>query len=308
MRAQLRLRSASADLIWPPGEAAGVTVLLDGDARLAGSLAGALGTVVLRVPAGEGAAALEWAADHAGELGGGSLILAGAGGAADAALALARQARDDGWPALTRLVLVDPRLSCAPPDLAGLAPAVVVGADGGALADVQWPAVSDLPRSARRVRDALLALGLPADIVRLADSTRTAPEAAAAVGCELGAIVKSLVMRGASSHAPALVLVSGANRADEARLTAALGEEIERPDAAYVREVTGYSIGGIPPVGHPAPLRTLLDEDLLRFEVVWAAAGHPHAVFPIAPSALAEAAGATVIRVAAPPPGSAAGS
>jgi prolyl-tRNA editing enzyme YbaK/EbsC (Cys-tRNA(Pro) deacylase) len=158
--------------------------------------------------------------------------------------------------------------------------------------------VSDLPRSARRVRDALLALDLPAEIVRLADSTRTAPEAAAAVGCELGAIVKSLVMRGAGSGEPALVLVSGANRADEGRLAAALGEPVERPDAAYVREVTGYSIGGIPPVGHPAPLRTLLDEDLLRFDVVWAAAGHPHAVFGIAPAALAQAAGATVIRLA----------
>ena len=119
--------------------------------------------------------------------------------------------------------------------------------------------MSDLPRSARRVRDALLGLGLPADIVRLADSTRTALEAAVAVGCELRAIVKSLVMRGAGSGAPALVLVSGSNRADEALLAAALGEPVERPDAAYVREVTGYSIGGIPPVGHPAPLRTLLD-------------------------------------------------
>ena len=159
------------------------------------------------------------------------------------------------------------------------------------------------------MQESLRALGLPDAVRELGDSTRTAPEAAAAVGCELGAIVKSLVMRGASSHEPALVLVSGANRADEGLLTAALGEEIERPDAAYVREVTGYSIGGIPPVGHPAPLRTLLDEDLLRFEVVWAAAGHPHAVFPIAPSVLAEAAGATVIRLAAPPfPGSAAGS
>jgi len=159
--------------------------------------------------------------------------------------------------------------------------------------------VSDLPRSARRVRDALLGLGLPADIVRLADSTRTAPEAAAAVGCELGAIVKSLVMRGAGSGEPALVLVSGSNRADEALLAGALGEAVERPDAAFVREVTGYSIGGIPPVGHPAPLRTLLDEDLLRYEIVWAAAGHPHAVFGIAPSVLADAAGATVTRLAA---------
>lgn len=159
--------------------------------------------------------------------------------------------------------------------------------------------MSDLPRSARRVRDALLALDLPAEIVRLADSTRTAPEAAAAVGCELGAIVKSLVMRGASSGEPVLVLVSGANRADEARLAAILGEAVERPDAAYVRETTGYSIGGIPPVGHPAPVRTLLDEDLLRFDPVWAAAGHPHAVFPIAPAELARAAGATVTRLAA---------
>jgi prolyl-tRNA editing enzyme YbaK/EbsC (Cys-tRNA(Pro) deacylase) len=149
------------------------------------------------------------------------------------------------------------------------------------------------------VRDALLALGLPADIHRLADSTRTAPEAAAAVGCELGAIVKSLVMRGAGSGEPVLVMVSGANRADEGLLAAAVGEAVERPDAAYVRETTGYSIGGIPPVGHPAPLRTLLDEDLLRFEVVWAAAGHPHAVFPIAPATLAQATRASVTRLAA---------
>jgi prolyl-tRNA editing enzyme YbaK/EbsC (Cys-tRNA(Pro) deacylase) len=158
--------------------------------------------------------------------------------------------------------------------------------------------VSDLSRSSRRVRDALLALDLPADIHRLADSTRTAPEAAAAVGCELGAIVKSLVMRGTASGDPVLALVSGANRADETRLAEAFGEPIERPDAAYVREVTGYAIGGIPPIGHPAPLRTILDEDLLRFDVVWAAAGNPHAVFPIAPAELARATGAQVTRLA----------
>ena len=158
--------------------------------------------------------------------------------------------------------------------------------------------VDALPRGARRVRDALIALGLPADIHRLADSTRTAPEAAAAVGCELGAIVKSLVMRGATSGDPLLVLVSGANRADEARIAELAGETIERPDAAYVREATGYSIGGIPPVGHPAPVHTLMDEDLLNFDPVWAAAGHPHAVFPIEPKTLADAARATVTRLA----------
>ena len=159
--------------------------------------------------------------------------------------------------------------------------------------------MADLPRSARRVRDALVALGLPADIRRLADSTRTAPEAAAAVGCELGAIVKSLVMRGAASGEPVLTLVSGANRADESLLAAAFGEPIERPDAAYVRAVTGYSIGGIPPVGHPAPLRTIVDADLLGFDTVWAAAGHPHAVFPIAPAELVRATGAQVARLSA---------
>ena len=155
-----------------------------------------------------------------------------------------------------------------------------------------------LPRSARRVQAALIELDLPADILRLDDSTRTAPEAAAAVGCEQGAIVKSLVMRGVSSGEPVLVLVSGTNRADVALIEAAFGEPVERPDAAYVREITGYSIGGIPPVGHPRILPTLLDEDLLRFETVWAAAGHPHAVFPIAPAVLADATRADVLTLA----------
>jgi prolyl-tRNA editing enzyme YbaK/EbsC (Cys-tRNA(Pro) deacylase) len=155
-----------------------------------------------------------------------------------------------------------------------------------------------IPRSARRVRAALVELGLPADIHRLNDSTRTAPEAAAAVGCELGAIVKSLVLRGTQTHEPVLALVSGDNRADVALIEAAVDEPVERPDAAYVREVTGYAIGGIPPIGHPRHITTVFDEDLHRFEVVWAAAGHPHAVFPIAPAALAKAAGAQVMRLA----------
>jgi prolyl-tRNA editing enzyme YbaK/EbsC (Cys-tRNA(Pro) deacylase) len=154
-----------------------------------------------------------------------------------------------------------------------------------------------LPRSARRVRAALLDLGLEADIHRLADSTRTAPQAAAAVGCELGAIVKSLVLRGVNTKTPLLALVSGDNRADEALLAAAVGEPIERPDADYVREVTGYAIGGIPPVGHPRTVPTVMDEDLLRFDVVWAAAGHPHAVFPIAPATLAQAARANLLKL-----------
>jgi prolyl-tRNA editing enzyme YbaK/EbsC (Cys-tRNA(Pro) deacylase) len=144
-----------------------------------------------------------------------------------------------------------------------------------------------LPRSARRVQAALHELGLDAEVVELADSTRTAPEAAAAVGCELGAIVKSLVFRGAESGEPVIALVSGDRRADEAALARALGEPVERADADWVREVTGYAIGGVPPVGHPALVRTLMDDGLERFEVVWAAAGTPRTVFPIAPGELA---------------------
>jgi prolyl-tRNA editing enzyme YbaK/EbsC (Cys-tRNA(Pro) deacylase) len=149
------------------------------------------------------------------------------------------------------------------------------------------------------VQEALRALGLPADDVReLADSTRTAPEAAAAVGCELGAIVKSLVFRGASSGEPVLVLVSGDNRALEARVEEEMGEAVGRADADFVRAVTGYAIGGVPPLGHPAPLRTVIDQDLMRFGEVWAAAGTPRAVFPIAPAELARAAGGRVAAIA----------
>jgi prolyl-tRNA editing enzyme YbaK/EbsC (Cys-tRNA(Pro) deacylase) len=147
------------------------------------------------------------------------------------------------------------------------------------------------------VQDALRALGLPADVRELDASTRTAPEAAAAVGCELGAIVKSLVFRGRSSGDPVLVLVSGDNRADEARVEAEVGEPVGRADADWVREVTGYAIGGIPPVGHPSPVRTVVDADLLRFDEVWAAAGTPRAVFPVAPRALVDAAGGTLAAV-----------
>jgi prolyl-tRNA editing enzyme YbaK/EbsC (Cys-tRNA(Pro) deacylase) len=155
-----------------------------------------------------------------------------------------------------------------------------------------------LPRSARRVQEALRALGLPAEVRELDDSTRTAPEAAAAVGCELGAIVKSLVFRGAGTGEAVLALVSGDNRADEARISARVGETVLRADADFVRTATGYAIGGVPPVAHPAPLRTLVDEDLLRFETVWAAAGTPRAVFPIDPAQLAAAIGAAPARIA----------
>ena len=155
-----------------------------------------------------------------------------------------------------------------------------------------------LPRSARRVQEALRALGLPDEVRELDDSTRTAVEAAATVGVELGAIVKSLVFRGAESGGAVVVLVSGDNRADERLVAAAVGEGVERADAEFVRAATGYAIGGVPPVGHASPLPTLLDADLMRFDVVWAAAGTPRAVFPVAPGALARAIGVEPASVA----------
>jgi prolyl-tRNA editing enzyme YbaK/EbsC (Cys-tRNA(Pro) deacylase) len=156
-----------------------------------------------------------------------------------------------------------------------------------------------LPRSARRVQEAVRSLGLPGEVRELDSSARTAAEAASSLGCELGAIVKSLVFRGVSSGSPVVVLVAGDNRADEARLEAVLGEPVERADADFVRSATGYAIGGVPPVGHVAPLRTLVDVGLMRFETVWAAAGTPHAVFPAEPGALARAVGVEPVEVAA---------
>jgi len=148
------------------------------------------------------------------------------------------------------------------------------------------------------VQDALVALGLPGEVRELDSSARTAVEAAASLGTELGAIVKALVFRGAASGSAVLVLVAGDNRVDEARVAAVIGEPVERADAAFVRSATGYAIGGVPPVGHAEPLRTLFDAGLMRYEVVWAAAGTPHAVFPAAPGELARAVGVEPVEVA----------
>ncbi|HLM49948.1 MAG TPA: YbaK/EbsC family protein [Solirubrobacteraceae bacterium] len=151
-----------------------------------------------------------------------------------------------------------------------------------------------LPRSARRVQEALRAAGLDADVRELPDSTRTAPEAAAAVGTQVGAIVKSLVFVGRDSGRGVLVLVSGANRADEARIGALAGEPIDRADAEAVRALTGFSIGGVPPLGHATDMRVFVDPDLAARDVVWAAGGTPRTVFPLAGAELVRVTGGTV--------------
>jgi prolyl-tRNA editing enzyme YbaK/EbsC (Cys-tRNA(Pro) deacylase) len=153
-----------------------------------------------------------------------------------------------------------------------------------------------LPASAQKVQDEAQRLSLSVSVVEMADSTRTAEDAAAACGCEVAQIVKSLIFRGETSGKPYLMLVSGTNRLNEKKVAKSIGEGLTRPDAAYVRDVTGFAIGGVPPFGHTSPMEVYIDEDLLRFETVWAAAGTPRAVFAVAPGALADAVGAKVIR------------
>ena len=155
----------------------------------------------------------------------------------------------------------------------------------------------DLAPSAARVAAAARDLGLAVEIRDMPSSTRTAEEAAAACGCSIGEIVKSLVFRGRTSGTPLLLLVSGANRVDETAVAGAIGEALKRAAADDVRAITGYAIGGIPPFGHATALTVFIDEDLLGHTRVWAAAGTPSAVFAVAPRALAEATGARVIRM-----------
>ena len=157
--------------------------------------------------------------------------------------------------------------------------------------------VSNLSSANRRVLTAADALSLAIEIEIFDKPTRTAEEAAYTCDCAVGQIVKSLVFRGASSREPYLLLVSGKNRVDEERTAERLGEPLVRPHAAYVREVTGFAIGGIPPFGHQTPLRTFMDEDLLSHSLVYAAAGTPNSIFAIAPSQLRFALDAAVLRV-----------
>ncbi|MFN2175586.1 MAG: YbaK/EbsC family protein, partial [Anaerolineales bacterium] len=136
-----------------------------------------------------------------------------------------------------------------------------------------------LSKSARRVQDALDKQGKDFQVIELPDSTRTAVEAARAVGCQLGQIVKSLVFKAKRSKRPVLVIASGSIRVDERKIEALIGEPLGKADADFVRSSTGFAIGGVPPVGHDPEMPVFIDNDLLQYDEVWAAAGTPHAVF-----------------------------
>lgn len=141
----------------------------------------------------------------------------------------------------------------------------------------------------------LRALGLDPEVREFPEGTHTAQDAADAIGCPVAAIVKSLVFT--LDDEPILVLVSGANRVDTAALGERLGGTLGKADARTVKQATGYSIGGVPPLAHATPLRTVIDEDLLQLEVLWATAGSAMSVFPLAPDELVRLSGGEVVPV-----------
>jgi prolyl-tRNA editing enzyme YbaK/EbsC (Cys-tRNA(Pro) deacylase) len=154
-----------------------------------------------------------------------------------------------------------------------------------------------LSATAQKVQDLLLSLGFKCEVIEFQESTRTAQEAADRAGCSLGQITKSLIFKGRTTGKPILVLTSGANRVDEKKFSEYAGEPIGRADADFVREVTGFAIGGVPPVGHMQKMDTYLDQDLMQFNTIWAAAGTPNAIFELTPDALQKMTEGKIVKV-----------
>lgn len=138
----------------------------------------------------------------------------------------------------------------------------------------------------QRIQEVLDQYGFELQVVELKDSTRTAREAAATIGCELGQIVKSIIFKGTQTNKPVLVIASGVNQVSMQTLQSHFGEAVCKPDANFVAKVTGYVIGGVPPIGHLNPIDCYIDEDLLQYKVIWAAAGTPYSVFELSPPQL----------------------
>jgi len=150
---------------------------------------------------------------------------------------------------------------------------------------------------AQQIQDLLNSFGYDYQVIEHTESTRTAMDAAERAGCELGQIVKSLIFKGQVSEKPILVLTSGANRVDEMRIREYAREKIWKADADFVKSVTGYAIGGVPPVGHVLKMETYIDEDFLQYETVWAAAGTSNAIFELKTEDLQKMTSGTVVRV-----------
>jgi prolyl-tRNA editing enzyme YbaK/EbsC (Cys-tRNA(Pro) deacylase) len=155
----------------------------------------------------------------------------------------------------------------------------------------------NLSSSARKVQQALHKYGVSCQVVEMPQSTRTAEDAARAVGCQVGQIVKSLIFKGQQSHQAILVATSGANRVNEKTIATLIAEPLSMADAEFVREKTGFAIGGVPPVGHAQAIRIFIDEDLLQYHEIWAAAGTPRAVFKLSPQKLQKITDGQVVAV-----------
>jgi len=154
-----------------------------------------------------------------------------------------------------------------------------------------------LSQSALKVQKALNDIGLQLEVVELPASTRTSQEAAQAIGCQVGQIAKSIIFKALTSHRPVMVIASGSNRVNEKVIEELIGDAIGKADADFVRQSTGYVIGGVPPVGHTEHIETFIDQDLLQYSEIWAAAGTPHAVFRLTPDDLQRITGGMIIKV-----------
>lgn len=154
-----------------------------------------------------------------------------------------------------------------------------------------------LSPSAKRVQETLRELGFHNEILEFQIPTRTSADAAHAVGCEVGQIAKSVVFRTVKTNRPVLVIASGPNRINEKRIEEKISEPVGKADADFVRQKTGFVIGGVPPVGHSEKMEIFIDEDLLKYEEIWAAAGTPNAVFKLTPSELIKMTEGQVISV-----------
>jgi prolyl-tRNA editing enzyme YbaK/EbsC (Cys-tRNA(Pro) deacylase) len=156
---------------------------------------------------------------------------------------------------------------------------------------------TQLSPSVQKVQDAIRTLGFSVEVVELEATTRTSADAAQAVGCKVEQIAKSLVFKTKITHRPFLVIASGSNRVNEKRMAEVISEPLGKADADFVRQHTGFAIGGVPPVGHLEKLEIFIDEDLLKYEEIWAAAGSPHAVFKLTSSDLIKMTGGRVISI-----------
>jgi len=154
-----------------------------------------------------------------------------------------------------------------------------------------------LSPSAQKVQEVLKALGFMNQVVELQGTTRTSAEASQAVGCRVEQIAKSIVFQGKNTQKPILVIASGPNRVNEKRIGEFIAEPLGKADAGYVRRKTGFVIGGVPPIGHLEKMEIFIDEDLLQYEEIWAAAGTPNAVFKLTPSDLMKMTGGRVVPI-----------